>query len=80
MNLSAQRGNSVHWGINPPLPSKTPLPSFLPTPPLKSANCASLPHFLGNLPLYIDFSGPPPPPFHLKVASPSGTYSKITKK
>ena len=56
MNLSAQRGNSVHWGINPPLPSKTPLPSFLPTPPLKSANCASLPHFLGNLPHYIYFS------------------------
>ena len=46
--------HSVHWGINPPPPSKTPPSSFLPRPPLKLANCAS-PFFLGNPPpsLYI---------------------------
>ena len=26
--------HSVHWGINPHRPSKTPPPSFLPSPPL----------------------------------------------
>ena len=37
----------VHWGIKPPL--KTPLPSFLQSPFLKSENSPSSP-FLGNLP------------------------------
>ena len=48
--------HSVQWGINPPPPQKkTPPPAFLPSPPLKSANCPS-PPFLGNSPLYIGFS------------------------
>ena len=48
-------------------PSKTPLPSFLPSSPLKSGNFPSLP-FLANLPLYISFSWTP-----LKVGSFSET-------
>ena len=40
--------HSVRWGIKPP--QKCHHPSFLPSPPLKSANCPS-PTFLGNSPL-----------------------------
>ena len=39
--------------------SKTP-PSFLTSPPLKSANCQSPPPFLGSSLLYIGFSWTPP--------------------
>ena len=44
--------HSVHWSITPPL-SKTPPPSFLPSPFLKSANCPSPPP---------PFQAIPPPP------------------
>ena len=44
--------HSVHWGINPP-PLKNTTPSFLSRP--LSTNSPS-PQFLGNPPLYIDFS------------------------
>ena len=39
--------HSVHWGINPP--SKIPLPSFLPRPPLNQQTVQAAP-FLGNPP------------------------------
>ena len=48
--------HSVHWGIN--APSKTPPSPFLPSPPLKSANCQS-PPFLGNPPHILVFREPP---------------------
>ena len=35
--------HSVYWNINPPPPSETPSPSFLPSPPLKLANCPRSP-------------------------------------
>ena len=44
-----------HWGINPP--SKTPPPSFLPSPPW--INKLSKPPFLGNLPSILVFCDPP---------------------
>ena len=50
--------HSVHWVITPS--SKTPLPSFLPSPPLKSANCPNLP-FLGNPPSISVFFCEVPP-------------------
>ena len=46
---------SVHWGIN--TPSKTPTPSFLPSPPPLNLRTAQAPLFR-QFPLYtiIDFS------------------------
>ena len=49
--------HSVHRGINPP--SKTPLPSFLPSPPL-NLQTVQAPLFK-YCPLYIGFSWTPPP-------------------
>ena len=47
--------HSVRWGINSS--SKTPPPSFLRSPPLKSANC-QCPHFLGNPAFILVFRDP----------------------
>ena len=60
--------------------SKTASPSFLPSPPpqLKSANYPS-PTFLGNPPLYINFSWTPPPPLPHPESQIFQWTSKILK-
>ena len=45
-----------------PLPQKTPPPSFLPSPPLKFANCPSPPFFQAIPPSILFFLLTPPPP------------------
>ena len=50
--------HSVRWGVTATPPKNTT--PFFAKPLLKSANCPS-PSFLGNPPLYIDFSRTNPP-------------------
>ena len=53
------RFSIVCIGVSTPPPLENTTPSFLPSPPLKLANCPS-PPFLGSPPLFIGFLWPPP--------------------
>ena len=67
LGFSKTSDHSVHWGINPP--SKTPTPLSCKAP-LKSANCPSPPPLGNPLPLYWFFTKAPPPKNQIFQSTP----------
>ena len=63
----------MHWGITP-----APTLYFLPSTPLKSANCPSLTSFLGNSVLYISFYDLCPSPRNFSKPANIKNFSSLT--
>ena len=88
--ITLQQLHSVHQiSTPPPLPSKTPPPSFFPSPPLNMQTVqAPSPFFLGNTPSILVFQESPLPPYmsdfsvnaHTKFSPLTPSYLlKVTK-